>query len=333
VQHLPAGTPDGTARQAEAVLVDHAATFDAAALTRLGAHIGHTLDADTLTDREEQAVTRRELHLIDHPDGTVALRGRLDTEAAAKLRTALDPLAAPHPTPAGTPDGTPDGSRDGSRDPRTPARRRADALIAPIDQTLDAGQLPATGGTRPHLTITATLDTLRHAAGAPAAETDWGGPLSAAALHRISCDAGITRILLDPAGAPLDVGREHRTVPPALRRALIARDRCCAFPGCDRPPAWCEAHHITHWAHGGPTSLTNLVLLRSHHHRAVHHRDWTIHLSARGLPEFIPPPWIDPDQTPRRNPYTRRPPDLLHAGPAPPHTGPPHTGPSQTQVA
>jgi hypothetical protein len=71
-------------------------------------------------------------------------------------------------------------------------------------------------------------------------------------------------------GQPLDVGRAVRTVPSAIRRALDVRDAGCTWKGCDLPPAWCDAHHIEHWADGGPTSLANLRLLCRRHHVAVH---------------------------------------------------------------
>jgi hypothetical protein len=74
----------------------------------------------------------------------------------------------------------------------------------------------------------------------------------------------------------LDVGRRTRTVPPAIRTALVVRDRGCAFPGCDRPPSWTDAHHLEHWADGGPTALDNLVLLCRRHHRAVHEGGWRL---------------------------------------------------------
>ena len=81
----------------------------------------------------------------------------------------------------------------------------------------------------------------------------------------------------------------------------------CAFPGCDRPPGWCEAHHIRHWAAGGPTSLANGVLLCGAHHRLIERGDWEVRLAADGIPEFRPPPWIDPDRRPRRNHLHDRP--------------------------
>jgi hypothetical protein len=69
---------------------------------------------------------------------------------------------------------------------------------------------------------------------------------------------------------PLEVGRTSRVISPAQRVALAIRDRGCVFPGCERPLAWCEAHHLRHWLHGGPTDLTNLALVCRAHHRAVH---------------------------------------------------------------
>jgi hypothetical protein len=83
-----------------------------------------------------------------------------------------------------------------------------------------------------------------------------------------------------------------------MRRALIARDQGCAFPGCGRPPRWCQAHHIQFWADGGPTTLHNLVLLCGHDHHRIHHDGWQVDPGPDGHPQFHPPPWIDPTRTP-----------------------------------
>ncbi|MBA2416325.1 MAG: HNH endonuclease, partial [Geodermatophilaceae bacterium] len=106
---------------------------------------------------------------------------------------------------------------------------------------------------------------------------------------------------LGTAGQVLDLGRTQRLFTASLRRALNLRDQGCAFPGCDRPPAWCDGHHIVSWADGGQTSLANGVLLCGHHHAVVHRDHWTIHVATDGVPEFTPPAWIDPIATPRRN--------------------------------
>ena len=74
--------------------------------------------------------------------------------------------------------------------------------------------------------------------------------------RRIACDATITEIT-ERGGAVLDVGRATRSIPPAIRTALVKRDKGCTWEGCDRPHRWCDAHHIVHWALGGPTSLDN----------------------------------------------------------------------------
>jgi hypothetical protein len=87
----------------------------------------------------------------------------------------------------------------------------------------------------------------------------------------------------------LDVGRSKRLVTPGIWTALVARDAHCAFPSCTRPPVMCHAHHIRHWAEGGPTSLDNLVLLCGHHHRTIHHTPWHVRLADDRRPEFLPP--------------------------------------------
>lgn len=98
----------------------------------------------------------------------------------------------------------------------------------------------------------------------------FGDPLPASDVRRIACDAAIIPIVLGTQSEPLDVGREHRLVTPAIRRALIARDRGCVIPGCGAPPGHCDAHHLIHWINGGETSVDNLALVCTPHHRAIH---------------------------------------------------------------
>jgi HNH endonuclease len=126
------------------------------------------------------------------------------------------------------------------------------------------------------------------------------GVLDAASARRIACDCKVIPAVLGSESEPLDIGRISYTVPTAIRRALILRDGGCAFPGCDRPHQWCHAHHIQHWADGGPTELGNLVLLCGRHHRLIHHSAWHCGI-ANGRPEFHPPHYIDTQQRPRRN--------------------------------
>jgi HNH endonuclease len=105
--------------------------------------------------------------------------------------------------------------------------------------------------------------------------------------------------VLNGAGQPLDVGRATRTVPDGLRRAVAARDKGCAHPGCDRTRSWCQIHHVKEWEFGGETKLSNLVSLCRAHHRQVHFTEWVVRIRD-GLPEFIPPRFVDPHQRPRQ---------------------------------
>ena len=149
------------------------------------------------------------------------------------------------------------------------------------------------------------MDTLREDGGTPAGPLGVAGPptaeagasgrsdledgtrVSAETSRRISCDAGLVRITHAPDGSVLDVGRRTRTVPPALRRALEARDRGCRFPGCGS--RFTDAHHLKHWSDGGETSLTNTTLLCKHHHRLVHEGGWRVMWAGEGMPVFVDP--------------------------------------------
>ena len=138
---------------------------------------------------------------------------------------------------------------------------------------------------------------------ARSAMLDFGGTLSPESLRMLACDAAVIPIVLGGDGQPLDIGRVNRSIPDGLRRAVAARDRGCAHPGCGRTASWCDIHHIREWQSGGQTRLDNLVMLCRAHHRLLHHSEWVVRIH-NGLPEFIPPRWVDPDQTPRRKPLT-----------------------------
>ena len=118
-------------------------------------------------------------------------------------------------------------------------------------------------------------------------ETDDGIPLTPTQLRRLACDAGVLPVVMGGNGQVLDMGRRQRTVSPAQRTALIVRDGGCIFPGCDRPPSWCDAHHIIHWLDREETELWNLCLLCSNHHHHVHDGGWTLKhldpLSEQGI--------------------------------------------------
>jgi Domain of unknown function (DUF222)/HNH endonuclease len=167
--------------------------------------------------------------------------------------------------------------RSGQAEERSPAQRRADALGEVCRQWLDLGPRPAVAVERPHLTLTVSAEALAESAGVGGngdgtggAELDHVGPVSFSTARRLSCDASVMRVVMAGGSAPLDVGRRTPVVPSSIRRAVVCRDRHCRFPGCGRPHAWCDSHHVVHWARGGRTGLSNLVLLCRRHHRLVH---------------------------------------------------------------
>jgi uncharacterized protein DUF222/HNH endonuclease len=127
------------------------------------------------------------------------------------------------------------------------------------------------------------------------------GTISAAEARIHACDCKLIPAVLGSKSELLDLGRQHRLISTPLRRALYLRDRGCAFPGCHRPPRHCQGHHIRHWADGGPTELGNLVLMCAHHHRLLHRSGWQVRIAADGLPEFVPPVFLDKRRKPRRN--------------------------------
>ncbi len=125
-------------------------------------------------------------------------------------------------------------------------------------------------------------------AGGQSALDEAGGiHISAETARRLACDAATVTMRHGPGGEVLDVGRRTRTISPALRRALAARDRHCRFPGC--AATRCDAHHVEHWAQGGATALGNLVLLCRRHHRAVHEDGFRVALDAAGEARFLRP--------------------------------------------
>nr|WTA69782.1 HNH endonuclease [Micromonospora sp. NBC_00855] len=292
--HTAAGAE--AADKAIGVLVDWAAQFDATLLRRLGTRIlDHVAPevADAAAKAAMEAEARRacrdrHVTLSELRDGRLRLSGILDGEAAGLLRAAIDPLTAP----------------SGPDDPRSPGQRRHDALADLCRLALRTGELPEHGGEPAQVVVTTSFDPLALRLGGGTLDT--GLHLTPETVRRLACDATILPAVLGSAGQTLDVGRQRRLFTGPLRRALVLRDRGCAFPGCDRPPRWCDAHHIRHWADGGTTSLGNAVLLCGHHHRHVHSSEWTVRLGGDGRPEFIPPAWLDPEQIPRRNHYHLR---------------------------
>jgi uncharacterized protein DUF222 len=281
LRELPDDVAPSIRIEVEQRLVDEATRFDPSQLGKLAMRIRAHLDPDGVLRTERDTADRTELSLTQDLNGVVRVRGRLSAEGAAVLRSALSPLAKPLP-----------------KDTRSAAKRRADALVELARRVLTAGALPVEGGVRPQVGLTVDIAELRRHTGV--VDLDWGGTVSIQTARRICCDAEVIPIVMRGGSRPLDVGRRQRLVTGPLRRALIARDRGCVAPGCDRPPEWCDAHHLVHWADGGATSLANTALVCGYHHTLLHQGEWTARM-IDGVPYFIPPPWVDPRQCPQRN--------------------------------
>lgn len=188
-------------------------------------------ESDAFAREEERAARRMDLSVVADDEGGAWLRGRLDPTGTAVLRAALDPLSGPRPSAADGPD------------PRPPGRRRAESLVEVCRRVLTQGELPDSGGERPQVVVTVPLRTLIDGTGT--ATLGDGTPITATEARRIACDARIVPAVLGGSGEVLDLGRGRRLFTGAARRALILRDRGCAFPGCDRPPGWAGVSLVT----------------------------------------------------------------------------------------
>ena len=223
--------PESDREQVEASLLECAVTLNGEDFKKIGLRILQLLDQDgKAPDDRELAEPKREFQYTSRKDGSVVFRGKIDQEAGAKLAALMGPLAKPK----------------SGKDPRTTAERQGDAFVDIIELAATSDDLPDHGGERPHLALTMPLDdfvAMKHTA-----EVEGMGPINAASARRIACDSTVMRVVLGAKSEVLDIGRQTRTIPNAIRRALIARDTGCSFPGCTTRPRQCAGHHITHWA-------------------------------------------------------------------------------------
>jgi hypothetical protein len=152
---------------------------------------------------------------------------------------------------------------------------------------LATGPRDLSGSDRQQIVVHVDVETLTHSH-AGRCELQHGPSLAAETARRLACDASVVKILENEKGEPLSVGRRTRTIPPGIRRALNARDRGCRFPGCSFK-RYLDGHHVKHWAHGGETSLANLVTLCRFHHRLVHEGRVAVQKLDDGAFRFVRP--------------------------------------------
>ncbi|WP_409493252.1 DUF222 domain-containing protein [Amycolatopsis sp. cmx-11-12] len=296
LRKIPSDVPREKVEGADKILATLARDSGPKEIIDAGADLLAHLDPDGNEPKDpEPAQPRREMFIERRKDGFWKFSGLLDPETGARTAAVLDAHAARRPV-----------DEFGQADRRTLPQRRGDAWADLVDLAIACPDQPGTSGYRTMVHVTIGLDALRSGVGK--ACLDFVGEITARDARMMACDCLMIPAVLSAAGEPLDVGRLKRFVTPGQRRALNIRDRGCAFPGCHRAPKHCHAHHIHHWADGGLTDLRNLVLLCGFHHRLIHHDDWQVRMAGDGLPEFIPPQYLDPLRSPRRN--------ILHRAPA-----------------
>lgn len=209
---------------------------------------------------------------------TWTARLTLDGDDMAQMEAMVSALSAPRPRP------------DGEPDDRTEAQRRADALIEACALVAQQQRVPedlaGIGNGCAQVVVTMGYQQLADQVGY--GMTLDGKPVSPSTVRRLACEGRIIPMVLGTESQPLDVGRQHRLATPAQVRALRQRDKGCTFAGCNRPPSWCQAHHLRHWLHFGPTDLINLALLCQRHHTVVHRDGWEGEVTPRGVRWHVP---------------------------------------------
>lgn len=280
-----AASPSPSATDPDDATIVGSATFDEGSLLELArehsvgrfvrdcTHARHVHDAAAVLEEHVIAAERNRCEFIPCEGGSMAMRGFFDPIAAATIKTAVLPLAR----------------RTGAGDDRPLPRRLADALVEVASHALDLGAIPTSGGASTHLQLTASVETVMGLIGASGGDLEFAGAVPAATVQRLACDASVRRVLLGPNSEVIDVGRALRVPSPAARAALRVRSGGCEWPGCDRPVAFTNAHHLVHWGHGGRSDVENLVLLCYRHHWMVHEGGWQLARVERRQLLAIPP--------------------------------------------
>ena len=257
------------AQDEQAELIRSAETMSVEEYRRFLRRWADLVAGDDGAERDLRQRRRRSVTTFDGDDGMRGVRALMPADQFALFENELRRLAearwrAEHPDADGVP-----------ASELTCPQRNADALV---DMARRSRQLGDNNGEPlgSHIDVMVLIDAETLQGGMherTRCELDDTTPLSPAAARRLLCDADILTAALDRPSLTLDLGYSRRCANANLRRALIARDRTCTAPGCDRPHWMCEIHHIIPWAKGGPTNLDNLTLLCSKHHHLHHAKE------------------------------------------------------------
>jgi hypothetical protein len=250
------------------------------------------IENDTIEAREKAAWKKTTFWVVDAKDGT-AKGGFVIPEAQANmLRTALEAISAPQITQ--------ESAGDAVLDEKPTYGQKMGWAFCTLIEAIPADKLPDTAGVGAIITINLDHQVLVDKIATATLST--GTKISAGQARRMACELRILPAVFGGESLPLDHGRTRRLFNRHQRRAQAHRDKGCVFPGCDRPPHWCIAHHAKRrWADGGTTDLDDGVLMCPFHHRVLHDDGWHIQFADDGIPELIPPASIDPNRIPRRH--------------------------------
>jgi 5-methylcytosine-specific restriction endonuclease McrA len=267
------------------------------------------VDRQAETRQATRQHAERGLHVYEDEDGTVVVRGRLAPEVGALLVRALDAARETlYQRTRGTVDAT---ASDPTMAPPTRAQQQADALALLAESALHHEIDPGAPGERYQVVVHVDAAVLADPDQPGQSVLEEGSHVSAETSRRLACDASRVVMRHDDEGRIVEVGARTRTIPPALRRALLHRDRSCRFPGCHVRVG--EGHHVHHWAQGGPTTLGNLVLLCRRHHHAVHEEGYRVSRESDDTLEFRRPDGRPLPEVPPTVPVPADPIHTLHA--------------------
>jgi hypothetical protein len=230
----------------------------------------------------------RGLRVYQDADGMVVVRGRLEPEVGALLMQALAAARETLYQRARRPEGEAGACGNVSAEtPPSMAQKQADALVLLAETALHHELDPGAPGERYQVVVHVDAPVLAEAAQPGQSVLEEGTRVSAETARRLACDASRVVMRHDEHGRVVEIGARTRTIPPALRRALHYRDQGCRFPGCN--VRFGQGHHLRHWAHGGPTTLSNLAMLCTRHHRAVHEEGFQVARRPDGTLQFRRP--------------------------------------------
>jgi hypothetical protein len=290
-------------------------------LRLFGSEIAMILDPDGAEPDDRNAMNSRYLTFGRERDGVFPVRGNLLPEVKAQLQQIIDAQLNPKVSGPASPgvaftDSAPDDEDPFNSDPRnvidsrSPAQKRHDALAVALGIAARHEEMPTLGGAAPTLVVHVDANDVAAGAAGWARIPGVEGPVPASVALHTACVGAVQRVLFDE-GRIVGISVTDRVFTVHQRRAIVARDKECLIPGCHVPASWCEIHHVTEHARGGPTHTDNGVPLCWYHHRSLEYSGWEIRMDG-GIPQIRGPAWWDPARrwrTPRHSQPSRAAPE------------------------